>query len=140
MVSEMNREFWLLDLNSDEKEEKPQVWLWGITPEGKRIIITDSYQPYFYILPMTGQDPDSLRAKLEKEKPVPTVVGLSIEKKKLLSQERTVIRVATNTSEGLEKQAAKAVRFLGAEAYFEANLRPATKYLNDFQIRPCQWY
>lgn len=137
---EMNREFWLLDLNSDEKEGKPRVWLWGITAEDKRVIVTDSYQPYFYILPKTDQEPNSLKAKLQTEKPVPSIVGLSIEKRKLLSEERTVIRVVTNTSESLEKQAAKAVKFLGAEAYFEADLRPATRYQNDFQILPCQWY
>src|SRR2546422_5701705 len=113
MVLEMNREFWLLDLNSDEKEGKPQVWLWGITPDGKRVIVTDSYQPYFYVLPKMGQDPNSLKAKLEKEKPLPSIVELSIEKKKLLSEERTVIRIVTNTSEDLEKRATKTVKFLG---------------------------
>ncbi len=137
---EMNREFWLLDLNSAEKEGKPQVWLWGITPEGKRIAVTESYQPYFYILPKAGQDPAGLKARLEKERLLPSIAELSIEKKKLLSQERTVIRVVANTSENLQKQAAKTVKFLGAEAYFEADLRPATKYQNDFQVRPCQWY
>ncbi len=135
----MNREFWLLDLNSEEKEGQSGIWLWGITPEGKRILITDNYQPYFYILPKMGQDPASLKERLEKESPI-SVTAASLEKKRLLAEERTVIRVTTNTSENLEKQAAKVVKFLEAEAYFEADLRPATKYQNDFQIRPCQWY
>src|SRR2546426_113021 len=140
MVSEMNREFWLLDLNSDEKEGKPQVWLWGITPEGKRIIITENYRPYFYILPKASQNPANLKARLEKERLLPSIVELSIENKKLLSQERTVIRVVASSSENLAKLATKIVKFLGAEAFFEADLRPATKYQNDFQVHPCQWY
>ncbi len=47
----MKRTFWLLDLNHETHDGKSSIWLWGITHEGKRILVTDSnYRAYFYLL------------------------------------------------------------------------------------------
>src|SRR5438094_9262253 len=102
----MQRTFWLLDLNHENYEGKSSIWLWGITHEAKRVlVIDDNYRAYFYLLPRKDQDPDELRKKLEAEKPHPTIENTTIEKKKLLTDERVVLKVFCKDTDLLEKAA-----------------------------------
>jgi DNA polymerase I len=137
----LKRAFWLLDLNHETYEGKSSIWLWGITHEGKRILVIDNnYQPYFYLLPRKDQDPEELRKKLEEEKPHLTIENVSIEKKKLLADERIVLRVFCRDPEFLERAARDALKKTGGEAIYEEKLRLAIKYQYDYEIKPCQWY
>jgi len=50
--------FWLLDINYEVKDHKPEVWIWGIDEEGRRILVIDrSFQPYFYAILKDSEDP-----------------------------------------------------------------------------------
>jgi DNA polymerase I len=137
----MRRTFWLLDLNHETYEGKSSIWLWGITHEGKRVLIIDNnYRPYFYLLPRKDQDPEELRRRLESEKPHPTIENVSIEKKKLLTDERVVLRVFCKDTELLERAARDTLKKTGGDAIYEEKLRLAIKYQYDCEIKPCQWY
>jgi len=137
----MRRTFWLLDLNHETYEGKSSIWLWGITHEGKRVLVVDdNYRAYFYLLPRKDQDPEELKKKLEAEKPHPSIENATIEKKKLLAEERVVLRVFCNDPEFLEKAARDTLKKTGAEAVYEEKLRLAIKYQYDYGIKPCQWY
>src|SRR5438552_163172 len=137
----MRRTFWLLDLNHEIYEGKSSIWLWGITHEGKRVlIIDDNYRAYFYLLPRKEQDPEELRKKLDTEKPHPTIENVTIEKKKLLADERVVLKVFCKDPEFLERAARETLKKTGAEATYEEKLRLAIKYQYDHGIKPCQWY
>ncbi len=137
----MKKTFWLLDLNQEAYDGKSSIWLWGITHEGERIlVIDDKYEPYFYLLPRDDQDAEELKEKLETAKPHPSIERATVEKKKLLSDERPVLKVFCTDPRSLERAAAEAVKKLGAAGSFEEKLRQATKYQNDYGIKPCQWY
>src|SRR2546426_1652724 len=137
----MRRTFWLLDLNHESYEGKSSIWLWGITHEGKRVLIIDNnYQAYFYLLPRKDQDPEELRNKLEAERPHPTIENATIERKKLLADERVVLKVFCKDPDFLEKAARETLKKTGAEATYEEKLRLAIKYQYDHGIKPCQWY
>ncbi|HVH16426.1 MAG TPA: DNA polymerase domain-containing protein [Candidatus Angelobacter sp.] len=137
----MRRTFWLLDLNHETYEGKSSIWLWGITHEGKRILVVDNnYRAYFYLLPRKDQDPEELRKDLEAEKPHPSIENATIEKKKLLAEERVVLRVFCKDPEFLERAARDTLKKTGAEATYEEKLRLAIKYQYDYGIKPCQWY
>jgi len=137
----MRRAFWLLDLNHENYEGKSSIWLWGITHEGKRVlVIDDNYQAYFYLLPREDQDPEELRKELEAEKPHPTIESVTIAKKKLLADERVVLKVFCKDPDFLEKAARETLKRTGAEAIYEEKLRLAIKYQYDHGIKPCQWY
>src|SRR5437879_12789128 len=102
----MRRTFWLLDLNHESYEGKSSIWLWGITHEGKRVLVIDNnYRAYFYLLPRRDQDPEELRKKLEAEKPHPTFENATLEKKKLLTEERIVLKVFCKDPKFLERPA-----------------------------------
>ncbi len=136
----MNRRFWLLDLNYEARDGKPTIWLWGITPDHKRILVIQEYEPYFYVSPTKTQDPMELKERLDKDCPFPWLGTTVLERKKLLSKEVTVLKIFSKQSESLEKLAKQAVKFLAADKSFEDDIRPATKFQNDYGIRPCQWY
>src|SRR5256712_2128228 len=137
----MRRTFWLLDLNHESYEGKSSIWLWGITHEGKRVLIIDNnYRAYFYLLPRKDQDPEELRNKLEAERPHPTIENATIERKKLLADERVVLKVFCKDTDFLEKAARETLKKTGAEATYEEKLRLAIKYQYDYGIKPCQWY
>ncbi|HEX9196432.1 MAG TPA: 3'-5' exonuclease, partial [Candidatus Bathyarchaeia archaeon] len=137
----MKQTFWLLDLNHDTYEGKSSIWLWGITHEGKRVLVIDNnYRAYFYLLPRREQDPEELKKRLEDEKPHPTIENVTIERKKLLADERVVLKVFCKDPDFLEKAARETLKKTGAEAAYEEKLRFAIKYQYDHGIKPCQWY
>ncbi len=137
----MKRTFWLLDLNHETYQGKSSIWLWGITHDGKRVLVTDSnYRAYFYLLPREGQDPEHLRKNLEEEKPHSTIEDATIEKKRLLAEERVVLKVFCKNPEFLERAARDTLKKTGAAATYEEKLRSVIKYQYDFGIKPCQWY
>src|SRR3989442_3010271 len=137
----MRRTFWLLDLNHETYEGKSSIWLWGVTHEDKRVLIIDNnYRPYFYLLPRKDQDPEELRRRLESEKPHPTIENVSVEKKKLLADERVVLKVFCKDTEFLERAARETLKKTGGEAIYEEKLRLAIKYQYDCEVKTCQWY
>jgi len=134
-------DFWLLDLNHETHEGKAAIWLWGVTHDGKRVLVIDAnFQAYFYLLPKKGQDINQLKDRMEEEKPHPSVERVIIEKKKRLAEEWQVLKVFCKDSDTLEKCARECVKQLGVEASFEDKLRYSIKYQIEFEIRPCQWY
>jgi DNA polymerase, archaea type len=137
----MRLTFWLLDLNHETYEGRSSIWLWGITHEGKRVlVIDDNYRAYFYLLPKPDQDPEDLKKRLEEEKLHSTIESATIMKKKLLAEDRAVLKIVCRESDVIEKAARDTLKKLGAEATFEEKLRLAIKYQYDYGIRPCQWY
>jgi DNA polymerase, archaea type len=137
----MRTTFWLLDLNHETVDGKSSIWLWGITHDGKRVVIIDSnYSAYFYLLPKEDQDPEDLRKRLEEEKPHPSIESAKIEKKKLLAKDCVVLKVYCKDPDSLERAAREALKKLGAAAIYEEKLRLAIKYQNDYGIKPCQWF
>ena len=137
----MRRIFWLLDLNHETNNGKSSIWLWGISHEGKRVlIIDDNYPPYFYLLPRKEQEIEELRKKIEAEKPHPTIETTATVKKKLLAEDCTVLKIFCKDPGQVEKAARETLRKLSALATYEEKLRHAIKYQNDYGIKPCQWY
>ncbi len=137
----MRRSFWLLDLNHETYEGKSSIWLWGITHEGKRVLVIDNnYRAYFYLLPKEEQDPEELRKILEAEKSHPTIETVTVERKKLLAEDRVVLKIFCKDPQFLESAARDTLKQTGAEATYEEKLRLAIKYQYDYGIKPCQWY
>ncbi len=136
----MITDFWLLDLNFEHYQGKPTIWLWGITRQNTRVLLIDSYEPYFYLLPPSRQNIEQLKQQLDMEKPHSSISRTVIEKKKDLSAEKQVLKLFCNDSESLEKCARATSKSVEESKEYEHDLRPATKYQNDHEIRPCQWY
>ena len=133
-------EFWLLDLNYETRHGEPAICLWGISSEDKRIAIFCDYEPYFYLVPKSSQNPSDLIAKLAAERPHPAIKASTVTKKRLLGKDQLVIRVSCSDADSVEKCARQCVKALGAQGSFEEKIRPATKYQMDRRLKTCEWY
>jgi len=133
-------EFWLLDLNYELYRDRPTIWLWGITRQQERVLLIDSYEPYFYLVPPDGQKPEQIQQQLEQEKPHPSISRIVVEKKRDVSTEKHVLKIFCKDSESVEKSSRAATKSIAGSKAYEDDLRLATKYQNDHEIRPCQWY
>ena len=57
----MKKVFWLLDVNAEAKERKPQIWIWGIDDKGQRVlIIQQDFPAYFYLVIEDEHDPSEV--------------------------------------------------------------------------------
>ncbi|HEX4920767.1 MAG TPA: DNA-directed DNA polymerase, partial [Candidatus Bathyarchaeia archaeon] len=102
--------------------------------------IDENYPSYFYLLPRREQEIEELRSKIIVEKPHPTIETAIVEKKKLLEEDCTILKVVCSDPSQMERVARETLRKLGAAATYEEKLRQAIKYQNDYGIKPCQWY
>src|SRR5207247_4670170 len=137
----MRRSFWVLSPNPETYAGKLLIWLWGITHERKRVLTIDNnYRAYFYLLPKDEQDPEELRKILEAEKPHPTIETVTVERKKLLAEERVVLKIFCKDPQFFERASRDTLKQTGTEATYEEKLRLAIKYQYDYGIKPCQWY
>ena len=47
--------FWLLDINYDVEGKIPVIKMWGVSEDGKRVLVKDyDFRPYFYVLPKSN--------------------------------------------------------------------------------------
>ena len=45
----MKTTFWLLDVNSEVRDNASEIWLWGVEASGKRVLVVDrDFVAYFY--------------------------------------------------------------------------------------------
>lgn len=50
-TGKLKKTFWLLDVNYELREDKPELWMWGIEDTGQHVVVIDkNCQDYFYIV------------------------------------------------------------------------------------------
>ena len=61
--------FFVLDIKYKVINDKVEIYLFGKTLDGKHIIvIDDSFEPYFYVIPKKGEELNEKIEKLKAEK------------------------------------------------------------------------
>ncbi|HKZ93835.1 MAG TPA: hypothetical protein VJ249_04540 [Candidatus Bathyarchaeia archaeon] len=80
----MKKAFWLLDVNSEVREHKPEIWIWGIDDKDQRILIIErSFQAYFYLVVKNEHDPQKVIQNITTRKnEFPSVLKLEPVKRK----------------------------------------------------------
>jgi len=131
--------FWLLDVNYEVVDHEPELWLWGITEDGQRVLLIDrGYLPYFYAVLEEGARPKGL---LERVRAVsPLVVSAELVERRLFGRPVKTIKVVCKDPEELEKVAKKVAKLDGVKECLEEDLRFSMSYLMDKGLRPCGWH
>jgi DNA polymerase I len=129
--------FWLVDLNEGIWQEKPCVRLWGVDDQNRRVVIAATQvPPYFYLLP--HEDPESTIKRLESDRQrFPNIANISLEKRKLLGREKTVLRVVCSQASKVSTYARLAPKVLGGTSFDD--LRLSTHYVTDLNLTTCGW-
>jgi len=132
--------FWLLDVNYEVKNGKPEVWLWGIDDSGKRVLIIDrNFLAYFYAVVEESADSAKVVEEIEKEQ-YPFVVKLEIVKRKFFGKSVKAIKVYCKDPDVIPKYAKAFRRLEGVKDCLEDDIRYSMRYLIDNNVVPCGWH
>jgi len=91
-------QFFLLDATYKILDDKPTIYLFGRTVDGKQILVLDgSFEPYFYAIPKKGlQVKEKLeKIKIERNESIAEVTKTEMVQKKFLGNDVEAIKVYT---------------------------------------------
>lgn len=134
--------FWFLDITYQVVGREPQILIWGITEDNKRVLLIDrSFRPYFYVLPREGVDISRLKSKIKAlsvaRSPITSVEEVS---KKYFGKPVKVLKVVTVIPDQVPKYREEIKKFPEVKEVLEADIRFSMRYLIDYQLKPSSWH
>lgn len=133
----MELTFWLLDVTYGVVGNTPELRLFGITNNDKRVLVLDrSFRPYFYVLP--SGDPSTVLANI-KRKLEGRMLGVELVKRRLFGGEVDAIKVTATIPEKVRELREIAAEIPGVEDVLEADIRFSQRYLLDMGVKPSNW-
>jgi len=132
--------FWLLDLNYEVRDDKPEIWLWGIARSGERVLVIDrNFTTYFYAVVEENANPANVIKKIGGGD-FPCVAKLDVVERRFFGKPVKAVKVYCRTPD-VTTEYAKAVRKLeDVKDCFEDVIRYAMRYLIDNDVAPCGWH
>lgn len=136
----MEKTFWLLDVNYEHRENKPELWMWGIDTGGKRVLIIDkNFQDYSYMVLKDGASPEALVKQITKTD-FPLITKIEPADKRYFGKPVKALKVYCQTPEVMPKYARALQKMEGVKECLEDDLRYAMRYLIDNDVVPCGWH
>jgi len=133
----MELTFWLLDVTYGVVGNAPELRLFGITNNDKRVLVLDrSFRPYFYVLP--SGDSSTVLANV-KRKLEGRVLGVELVKRRLFGGEVDAIKVTATIPEKVRELREIAAEIPGVKDVLEADIRFSQRYLLDMCVKPSNW-
>ena len=138
----MKKIFWLLDINYEMKENKPELWIWGIDNEGKRILIIDrNFLSYFYLVLEEKANPQTIIEAIQSQKAnYPSLVKLEGTEKKFFGKPVETIKVVVQNPDLVSKYSKDFKKLEGVKDCLENDIRYSMRYLIDHNVVPCGWH
>ena len=134
--------FWLLDINYEVRDHRPEIWLWGIDDEGRRVLIIDrGFITYFYVLPEEGEDAEKVADRIRHMGAnMPYIFGLEVVNRKIFGKGRRAIKVFCGDPELMAEYVKVISKISGVESCLEDDIRYSMRYMIDNNIVPCGWH
>ncbi|MGB9842148.1 MAG: DNA-directed DNA polymerase [Candidatus Bathyarchaeales archaeon] len=132
--------FWLLDINSELRDGAAELWLWGITEKGERVLIIDrNFVGYFYAVIAENFDPAKVLEEIRKTHNA-SIVTLEVASRKFFGKPVQSIKVYCRSPDETARLA-KALRAVeGVEECLEDDVRFTMQYLVSNNVVPCSWH
>jgi len=136
----MKKTFWLLDVNYEVKNHQPEIWIWGIDDDGKRILIIDrNFLAYFYLV--IKEKPQAVIERIESRKEnFPFLVKLKPVDRRFFGKTVKAIKVACQDTNLITKYSKDLKNIEGVEKILEDDIRYSMRYLIDNNVTPCGWH
>ena len=132
--------FWLLDINSESKNDKAELWLWGIDDKGNRVLVIDrNYIDYFYAVVEDGFDASNVAEEIRKALATPTV-KLEVVPRRFFGKPVQMVKVYCGNPSDAAKLARTLRTFEGVKECLEDDVRLSMRYLIDNNVVPCGWH
>jgi len=134
--------FWLLDINYELKDHKPEIWMWGIDNKGRRILIVDrNFLSYFYLVLNAQENPETILERVRrKQSELPFIVNLELTVRRLFGQPVYAIKVTCQDPDVIPEYVKVLSKVEGVEKCLEDDIRYSMRYLVDNNVTPCGWH
>ncbi len=141
-LCELKVSFWLLDVNYEVREHKPEMWIWGLDNQGKRVLILDrNFLAYFYAVVKEGENPQAVIEKiLSRKAEFPFIIRLEPVKKKFFGGFVQTVKVVCQDPDLISKYAKVLSKVEGVKKCLEDDIRYSMRYIIDNDISPCGWH
>lgn len=139
----MKSQFWLLDLNYEVRNDKPEIWLWGVDENGKTVLVIDGgFLHYFYVMLEDYAKPAEVVKEIEKgaKTDFPHVVKVEIFERKFFGKPVKTLKVYCRNPDVVAKYAKAFRRLEGVKDCLEDDIRYSMRYLIDNNVVPCEWH
>jgi len=137
----MKLTFWLLDINHEVKDHEPEIWLWGISDDGKRVlVIQKGFYSYFYAVPEENKDEIVVeRIKGMREK-LTHILDVDLVEKRYFGRVLKIVKVVCRDPTVVDDYAKKISRIGQVRMCLEHDIRYSMKYMIDNDVAPCGWH
>lgn len=134
--------FWLIDVNDEVIDGRPEVRMWGLDDENRRVLVIDrTFLPYFYLLLEDGIDPKAVLKEIEARRAsLPGIEVLEVVDKKYLGRPVRAIKVTCREPKLVTKYPHLLSKIRGVRGHLEDDIRYSSRYLIDNYINPCGWH
>lgn len=136
--------FWLLDIDYEMVDGRPEVHLWGLDQENRRILAIDRTPvPYFYLVLEKDRNPgEVVQSILSQKKSLREISNLETVDRRYYGKPLKAIKVMCKTADyhSIARLARKLTKTEGVEMSLENDIRFSTQYLLDAGVTTCGWH
>ncbi len=142
LVMPLQLEFYLLDITYEVVLKEPHIIIWGITRDGKRILLRDKrFRPYFYAILRENADIEKVvRAIKALSKPRSPIIKVESVQKKFFGKPVKALKITTVLPESVREYREAVRKIEDVEDVVEADIRFSMRYLIDHDLHPCGWH
>ncbi len=135
-------EFYLLDITYEVIGNEPHIIIWGITRDGKRILLRDRrFRPYFYAILDPSADVEQVKARVKAlSRPGSPIIEVKEVDKKYYGKPVKALKITTVIPEYVREYRELVGKIPGVKDVVEADIRFSMRYLIDHNLHPCQWH
>jgi DNA polymerase I len=132
--------FWLLDINSETRNNTAELWLWGIAENGERVLIIDrNFVAYFYAVVEESFDPSKVAEEIRKTHNA-SIVKLEVAPRKFFGKPVKTVKVYCRNPDETAKLARTLRNLEGVQDCLEDDIRLSMQYLITNNVVPCGWH
>jgi DNA polymerase I len=138
----MNIKFFLLDINHEVVNGIPEIRLWGIDSQGKRVLIRDrSFFPFFYLIPKDNANINEIIERINKEKnSYPELKNFEVVSKNFFGKPIKAIKVICKKPEYVQSYSESLGKIDGIKDRAEDDIRFSLHYIIANYLQPCGWH
>ncbi|MEM4984303.1 MAG: DNA polymerase II [Sulfolobales archaeon] len=138
----MKLRFYLLDVSYEIHGGVPTILLWGVSDDGRRILIVDkSFRPYFYVILREEVDEYGVLSKIKiLSRGDSPITSTEVGYKKYYGKPVKVVKITTVKPEAVRDYRELVKKLKDVVDVVEADIRFSMRYILDSDVPPCQWY
>jgi len=139
---EVKLRFYLLDVSYEIHGGVPTILLWGVSDDGRRILIVDkSFRPYFYVILREEVDEYGVLSKIKiLSRGDSPITSTEVGYKKYYGKPVKVVKITTVKPEAVRDYRELVKKLKDVVDVVEADIRFSMRYVLDSDVPPCQWY